>query len=319
MKEKERHNLGSQALPLGGVGGGFIIPTLNDLLRMERFVVGISSRRPVKSLLLGKHKSHMRGRGLDFEEARQYVAGDDIRNIDWRVTARTGITHTKVFTEEKERPCFIITDLSQSMFFGSKVYTKSFLACQFAAMAAFEILHHQDRLGGLVYGNDSDTFFIPQRSRKALLQYFNELVVRTEQLAATPQLIGKETGLLSKALKRAAGVVKHDYVLLVISDFNQVSEESKLKLVDMARHNDVVLVKINDALELQLPHDKLVLSDGDMQLFWQSTKKDAKAKYDSQMNSSAQSFVQEMRTYGIPTIQLNTAESVEEQVKSYEL
>ncbi len=296
-----------------------IIPNLDDLLSLERLVISkqraFTPNKPVNSLLLGKHKSHMRGRGLDFEEARKYVAGDDIRNIDWRVTARTGITHTKVFAEEKEKPCFIITDLSQSMFFGSQVYTKSFLACQLAAIAAFEILHNQDRLGGLIFGNESDRLFVPQRSRKALLQYFNELIERTNQLAQNPLVIGKQKGLLSKALERANALVKHDYMVVIISDFNQVSEKSKLQLVNLARHNDVILVKVNDALELEIPHHKMVLSNGDMQLLWQAKQKNAKSNYDTHMANHSKSFVQDMFTYGIPTIQLNTVEAIEEQLK----
>ncbi|MFV0521433.1 MAG: DUF58 domain-containing protein [Mangrovibacterium sp.] len=296
-----------------------IIPNLNDLLNLERLVasktISVSSRKPVNSLLLGKHKSHMRGRGLDFEEARKYVAGDDIRNIDWRVTARTSVTHTKVFTEEKEKPCFIVTDLSQSMFFGSEVYTKSFLACQLAAIAAFEILHNQDRLGGLIFGNESDKLFVPQRSRKAVLQYFNELVDRTRQLAENPSVIGGKSNLLSKALERTNALVKHDYLLIVISDFNQVSKESRLQLINLARHNDVILAKINDALELELPQQKIVLSNGDMQLLWQAKQKNAKLNYDNQMADNTRGFAQEMLTYGIPTISLNTVDPIDEQLK----
>lgn len=296
-----------------------IIPTLNDLLLLEGLVASRSGsftpKRPVNTLLLGKHRSHMRGRGLDFEEARKYVAGDDIRDIDWRVTARTGITHTKVFTEEKEKPCFLITDMSQSMFFGSKVYTKSFLACQLAALAAFEILHKQDRLGGLIFGNESDKLFAPQRSRKAALQYFNELVNRANSLAEHPQVIGSKKGLLSKALERASAVVKHDYLVIIISDFNQVSEASKRQLIRMAQHNDLILAKINDPLEQQLPHQKMVLSDGHLQLLWEWQKKNAKSNYDSQMNEHSSRFAQEMCNYGIPTMQLNTEEALEEQLK----
>lgn len=296
-----------------------VIPNLNDLLILERLVaskaIGMQPNRPVNSILLGKHRSKMRGRGLDFEEARKYVTGDDIRNIDWRVTAKTGTTHTKIFTEEKEKPCFVITDLTQSMFFGSQVYTKSFLACQFAAVIAFEILHNQDRFGGLIFGNKGEHFFTPQRNRNVLLQYFNELIKRANLLLEEPHKIGSDSNLLSKALEKANALVKHDYMLVVISDFNKITEKCKSQLIKLAQHNDVVLVKINDALEVQMPTQKMVLSDGDVQLLWQHQKKNAKENYDLNMADYNQNFMKEMQIYGIPLLQLNTYQSLEEQLK----
>ena len=98
--------------------------TLRDLIAMQYDARGFSflPKYAVQSLLSGRHRSKLRGRGLDFDEVRQYVAGDDIRNIDWKVTARVGLTHTKVYTEEKERPVFFVLDQSSSMFFGSQRY-----------------------------------------------------------------------------------------------------------------------------------------------------------------------------------------------------
>ena len=105
--------------------GEGIVPTLQELLRMEHLVAStgfsLLPKQPVHSVLSGKHASKLRGRGLDFDEVRKYVPGDDIRNIDWRVTARTRQTHTKVFTEEKEKPVLLVTDMGPGMFFGSPV------------------------------------------------------------------------------------------------------------------------------------------------------------------------------------------------------
>ena len=110
---------------------------LSDLAKLEHLVTGFSllPRQAVHSVLSGKHASKLRGRGLDFSEVRKYVHGDDIRNIDWKVTARTRVTHTKVFNEEKERPTFVIVDQSSSMFFASQGSVKSVLAAQLAAIA----------------------------------------------------------------------------------------------------------------------------------------------------------------------------------------
>ena len=103
-----------------------------------------------KNLVLGGHQSRFRGRGMDFEEVRQYQPGDDIRTIDWRVTARTMTTHTKLFSEERERPVLVVTDLRPTMFFGSKEL-KSVTACQVAAALAWAGLNANDRVGGAYF------------------------------------------------------------------------------------------------------------------------------------------------------------------------
>src|ERR1700754_1797969 len=119
-----------------------VVTSLSDLMRFE-WLVGsrkLLPAHPVYSLLAGRHASKLRGRGLDFEEVRQYIPGDDIRNIDWKVTARTGTTHSKVFNEEKERPTFMVLDQSSWMFFGSQRFVKSVAAAHAAAIGAFYTL-----------------------------------------------------------------------------------------------------------------------------------------------------------------------------------
>jgi uncharacterized protein (DUF58 family) len=130
-----------------------IAVTLDDLMRYEWLVQTgkLLPSHPVYSILAGRHSSKLRGRGLDFEEVRPYIPGDDIRNIDWRVTARTGKTHSKVFTEEKERPTFILLDQTSWMFFGSTRFAKSVSAAQAAALGAFYTIKRGDRTGGIIF------------------------------------------------------------------------------------------------------------------------------------------------------------------------
>ena len=134
-----------------------IFVTLQDLLAKEHSAQGFSflaKKQKVRSVLGGKHASKLRGRGLDFEEVRNYVAGDDIRNIDWKVTARTQKTHSRVYSEEKEKPTLIVVDQSKSMFFGSQHKMKSVVAAELAALASFRILKEGDRVGGIVFADD---------------------------------------------------------------------------------------------------------------------------------------------------------------------
>jgi len=297
-----------------------IIPTLNELLKLEHLVAStgfsLLPKQPVHSVLAGKHASKLRGRGLDFEEVRKYVPGDDIRNIDWRVTARTGITSTKVFTEEKEKPVLAVADMTPGMFFGSQVYTKSFIASQLAAISAFKVLKNGDRFGGLVFNDEGCKVFAPQRSRKVVLQYLQQLVEESQNLAGTNKKIQPKTELLENALLRTVSMATHDYVIIVISDFYDITAKSKKHLIQLSKHNDVILARITDPLEEKLPKEKLVLSDGDMQLLWEAGKKHSDKKYQNSYSETKAGFFQNMEKYGIPVMQLNTIDSIDIQLKS---
>ncbi|MCU4156303.1 DUF58 domain-containing protein [Carboxylicivirga sp. A043] len=296
-----------------------IIPSLNDLLKLEYLVAStgfsLLPKQPVHSVLAGKHASKLRGRGLDFEEARKYVAGDDIRNIDWRVTARTRTTHTKVFTEEKEKPALVITDLTNCMFFGSEVYTKSYIAAQIAAISAFKVLKNGDRFSGLVFSDSGSVFFRPQRSRKAILQYLQQVVKNSEAFQNNELKVASNTPHLENALKRTSSITSHDYLILIISDFYNISPKSKQQLIQLSKHNDVILCQVQDAMEHQLPDEKLILSDGDLQLLWQQ-KQTTNHRFKELIETHQNQFTDEMLKYNIPIIQLNTQESIELQLKN---
>ena len=297
-----------------------IIPTLNDLLRLEYLVAStgfsLLPKQPVHSVLSGKHASKLRGRGLDFEEARKYVAGDDIRNIDWRVTARTRTTYTKVFTEEKEKPVLAIVDLTPGMFFGSQKFTKSYLASQLAAITAFKVLKNGDRFGGLIFNNEKTDIFPPKRNRKVVLQYLKKLVDNCSVLATEKPLIKSKKELLEQTLLKTVSLATHDYLIIVISDFHEISNTSKKHLIQLAKHNDVILSRITDPLEKRLPKDELVLSDGDLQLLWDFKKKNSGEKYENTFKKEKNTFLDEMKKYGIPVLEINTVESIDVQLKS---
>ena len=144
MSKLHKHNLLEQP-----VQGAYI--ELDDLIS-ARFLakdLNLRHRRKALSLLAGPNKTNFRGRGIDFEEVRAYQAGDDIRTIDWRVTARSGKPHTKLFSEERERPLLVVNDQRQDMFFGSQHCFKSTLACYLGALLAWSGLNQGDRVGGL--------------------------------------------------------------------------------------------------------------------------------------------------------------------------
>src|ERR1700735_1742889 len=129
-----------------------MLPTLDELLAMRApaRALRLSGQRPAQALLLGSHRSAHHGRGLEIEEVRPYVAGDDPRHIDWRVTARRGRPHTKLFREERERPVWLLVDLGPAMFFGSQLQLKSMAAVRAAALLAWAAALGGDRVGAVV-------------------------------------------------------------------------------------------------------------------------------------------------------------------------
>ena len=152
--------------------------TLAELIEMRHRVreVQLFSTPSQRSPLIGLHHSKLRGRGVDFDQVRVYQAGDDVRTIDWRVTARTQEPHTKLFHEERERPIFIMVEQSRRLFFGSGLMFKSVLAAQAASLIGWAALGHNDRVGGLVFGDNEHYEIKPRRSKQSLLQLLNRLV-----------------------------------------------------------------------------------------------------------------------------------------------
>ncbi len=293
-----------------------IVTTLNELMRFEYLAQGgmLLPKRNIYSILAGTHAAKMRGRGLDFEEVRQYVPGDDIRNIDWRVTARTNETYSKEFNEEKERPAFVLLDQSVSMFFGSQQYVKSVTAAHVAALIAFFILKRGDRFGGLVF-DDSDSDYVAPKRSKALVEHFLQLVVKRNATLPARQNIKSDTGLLTRMLDRTRLAVTHDYVVAIVSDLTKLNDEGKRHIRSIAAHNDVILVHIEDPMDAQLPDGKLVLSNGERQILWNNNKNQWGKKYESGYKQWLTQLTEEFRHYKIPVSVISTASSVEEQIR----
>lgn len=214
------------------------------------------------SLQSGPISSKFRGRGVGFSEVRAYQAGDDIRSIDWRVTARTRKTHTKLYIEERERPAIIIADQSQPMFFGSQTCFKSVLCAYTATLLAWSILARGDRIGGIVFSDTNQLNIRPRRSHHTVLKLIETLLAFNNKLNANdnnqPQLFN-----LSKSLEQARRIIKPGSEMFIISDFNQFDEEAEKHLFQLAKHNDIVSIMIYDRLEEQLPPPgNYAISDG---------------------------------------------------------
>ncbi len=293
-----------------------VATTLNDLMRFEYMVHAgqILPNRPIYSLLAGRHAARMRGRGLDFEEVRLYVPGDDIRNIDWKVTARNMDTYSKVFNEEKERPTFTLLDQSSVMFFGSERYTKSVTAAHVAALTAFYTLKRGDRFGGLIFGDEGYDYLSPKRN-KVLVEHFLQLVVARNNSLPGRAALTSNTPLINEMLSRAQRLVTHDYVITVITNGLMLDNDSKHLLRSLSYRNDVILVHVEDPMDRLLPPGKLVLTDGRRQINWNSTHRRWGDAYTADYDQRIAALTEEFRPYRIPVSIMTTALPVEDQLK----
>ncbi len=224
------------------------VPGLVALARQAGALPLTASR--IRSRMTGEYLSPFRGRGMEFDEARVYQPGDDIRNIDWRVTARTGRVHTKVFREERERPVFLWVDLRAPMFFATRVAYKAVIAARAASLLAWSAQQRGDRVGGLVFSEAEHREIKPRRGKPAVLQLINRLAGHpawTKPGAASAPGAGLDAALRLRRLARPGSLV------FLLSDFRDLGEAALRQVGRLAQHADVVLVFIHDPLEATLP------------------------------------------------------------------
>lgn len=227
--------------------------SLAGLLALEARARRISflPKQPAKSALNGRHASRIRGRGLDFEDLRAYLPSDDVRAIDWKVTARTGTPFVRVYTEERDRPTLIVVDQRMSMFYGSSHAMKSVTAAQCAAIAAFRVLAQGDRVGGIVFGDETLVEMRPKRSRASLTRFLTHLVQANQQLHAAAADVTPMP--INTVLRSVQKIATRDHLVIVISDFDATDETTKRLLGGIARRNDVVLGFVTDPSLTTLP------------------------------------------------------------------
>jgi uncharacterized protein (DUF58 family) len=241
---------------------------LQSLLALEFKARGFSflPSQPVHSLLAGRRGSRMRGRGLNFEELRNYVLGDDIRVIDWQVTARMRRPFVRVYTEERDRPTLLIVDQRVNMFFGSRVSMKSVVAAETAALAAWRVFQQGDRVGALIFNDERIDEVLPRRNRATVLRILGEIVRQNRLLhAAYDSPPGGPR--LNEVLRKAAQLARRDHLIIIASDFDGADDTTRELLLRLSRRNDVVAVLTYDPLAVHLPPaGQLVVSDGQLQV-----------------------------------------------------
>jgi uncharacterized protein (DUF58 family) len=260
----------------------------------------------VNSLQTGAYVSHFKGRGMEFDESRPYQPGDDPRNIDWRVTARSSEAYTKLFREERERPVLIMTDLRSNMHFATKGCFKSVNAARAAAILAWAAHHRGDRLGGLVFGDSRHRELRPRLGRQAALRYVHELVTHPDWTTAGDQPVDEEPPL-TQAVAMLRRVAHPGSLVIIISDFVGLSSAAKSYLTGIARHNEVLAIFLSDPLERELPPPgryRLVSHDDEMAI--DTYARSARSDYQHAFEERAEGLETFCHRYGIHLMQLST-------------
>lgn len=273
-------------------------------------------RQPARSVLNGRHASRFRGRGLNFEELRGYAPGDDVRSIDWKVTARTGEPHIRVFSEERDRPALLVVDQRMSMFFGSRLNMKSVTAAETAALAAFRILDQGDRVGGIVFGDELITEIRPQRSHKAVDLLLSAVTGANSLLRADAPTVAPIA--LNQPLEAVARIAKRDHLIIIVSDFDGVDARTESLLGGLSRHNDVLVCLVTDPIAEEIPAGlKIVVSDGELQAEI-DTGAEVTRRALSEFSSGRLAQIQGWtRRYGIPVLPLSAGEETMPQIRKF--
>lgn len=240
---------------------------LDELVRLQFKVRDFSLKptQPVSSILSGRYGSRLRGRGLNFEELRRYLSGDDVRTIDWKVTARTRSPHVRVYSEEKDRKVLLLVDQRISMFFGTRDKFKSVTAAEAAAIAAWRAIAAGDRVGALVFNDETVLETSPGQNSRAVLSILGNIVELNHRLSSeTPGPPNEE--MINHCLKSAARLAPHDVLVVLITDGAGLDETGHQWISKIARKNDIITLLIHDPSRFEKQNMPLTLSDGKQQM-----------------------------------------------------
>jgi uncharacterized protein (DUF58 family) len=284
-------------------------------------LLNLRPSRDIAGALSGGDRSKIKGRGMEFDEARHYQPGDDIRSIDWRVTARTGKTHTKVFREERERPVFVFTDFTQSMYFGTAYLCKSVQAAHLASLITWNAIQRGDKVGGLIFNNNQDIELKPKAQAKNALALMQALVNIHEPRFEAMQIDAQ--GIFLRATQRLQHIAKPGALVYLISDFNGLSDAAMAVISNIARHCEVKAILVNDPMEISLPNSvvqqTLTITNGVQRQQVNLGEAANNLKYQSQQASHFQSIKQSFARYAIALRTVSSAFPLEQQLKQRDM
>jgi uncharacterized protein (DUF58 family) len=255
-------------------------PATRDLIALRHAAEGLSlGATRVRSLQGQNYLSAFKGRGMEFDESRPYTAGDDIRSLDWRVMARTGRPHTKLFREERERPVIVAVDYRPAMFFATQGSFKSVQAARCAALLAWRAAQQGDRLGGFIFSARDHWEGRPGLGSAATLHFLQQLATRG-RIDRPPAEREANLEAYGRAVARLRRVARPGSLIVLISDFRNLDAGAEANLAQLSRHSELVMIFVYDPLEMQLPPaGQYRVADGDRQLLLDTRTQRARSDY----------------------------------------
>jgi len=308
-----------------------IVLSIEELIpyQTKTSLIDLAATKNLQNKLSGNYLSRMKGRGMEFDEVRHYQMGDDIRAIDWRVTARTGKTHTKLFREEVERPVLIATDLTPSMKFGSQLLFKSVQAAHIASLVAWHVKSRGDRIGGIVFNQNIHCELKPRSRKEGVLHYLHALceIHKSNQTFADDQISEKENSL--KAINnnafedncaRLRQLARPGSLVYLITDGQQLSKDALRHLSEISRHCELVVCLVSDPLEHQLPKSQsklnVAFTDGEQRLQLTLGDKNTIDDYQQKASNLFNQREQALNLTGARVVDFCAGQSIENQLKT---
>ena len=273
--------------------------TTAEILKKVR-KIEIKTKELSKHLFSGEYSSTFKGRGMSFSEVRDYQYGDDIRNIDWNVTARSGDPHVKVFEEERELTVMFVVDMSKSSFFGTVNQFKSEINTEICATLGFSALTNHDKVGAILFTDKVEKYIPPKKGRNHILRIIRELIY------FEPERTGTD---IEEALKYLNNVIKKRSIAFVLSDFMTEGYDAVLKIA--SRKHDIIGVRVYDDLEASLPNVgllKVIDSESGEERLVDTSSNKVREKYSSYFQNKSSYFLNSFQRAGASILTINTKE-----------
>jgi uncharacterized protein (DUF58 family) len=268
-----------------------------DLLKRVRRIE-LRTRRQSTQLFSGEYHSAFKGRGMAFSEVREYSPGDEIRTIDWNVTARTGVPHVKIFEEERELTVMLLIDVSASDDFGTQQMSKRDMITEISAVLSFSAIQNNDKVGVIFFSDQVEKFIPPKKGRSHILQIIREL------LDFKPASKGTDIG---QALRYLNNVVKKRSITFILSDFQDKGYHDPLKIAN--KRHDCIALQISDRREMEMPNMGLVLfkdEEAGIERWVDTSSKKVRSAYAEQAAEDQQALEASFKKAGVDFEQIYT-------------
>lgn len=280
-----------------------LIVSVDDLLKQQKYLPYLKlPNAKITSSLSGEVKSAFKGRGIELEEVRAYAFGDDIRDMDWRVTARKSEPFTKIYSQEKDREVTVLVDMSATMVFGTKNELKTVSAAKITALLGWYALQNKDRFGALIFNGETSQYFKPQNNRQNLIAIFKALEKTSAEVLKT-----SIKGDISTALKTLQIHQKGQGIIFILSDFSSIDKQKFEQIAALSKQNRIYCINIFDILEEIAPPDGEYAAEfGAQKLEFDSSPESFKLAYQKHFAAKRENIRRNCRKFSCKYIEIRT-------------